>query len=168
MPNAIIFYKISRWFYEYKLELFSKIIQGLIFLLYNCNISYKANIGKQTEFLHKGMATLILDFVEIGENCRIGMNVLIVGKGPYKNVAKIKNNVWISPGSIIVGPVIIEDNVIISPNSVVYKSIPQGKIVAGNPAKIIGCVNDLDYDIFKNESYKEGYMPYLVDCKHSN
>ena len=57
----------------------------------------------------------------------------------------------------------MEDEVIIAPNAVVTKSVPRGAIVAGNPARIIGWTKNLDYDIFKNESWKEGTKPYLVD-----
>ena len=163
MPNVIFFYRVARWFHEMKLSIISKFIQGIIFLVYNCHISYLAIIGKKTYFLHKGMATLILDYVVIGDNCRIGMNVMITGKTPYKNVAKIGNNVWIGPGAIISGPVIIEDNVIIAPNSMIIKSIPKNKIVAGNPAKIIGDINELDYNIFENSDHNEELMPFLED-----
>lgn len=165
MPNVIYLYRISRWFYIHNLSIVSKIIQGIIFIFYNCHISYKVEIGKNTIFLHKGMATLILDFVEIGENCRIGMNVMITGKTPYKKVAKIGNNVWIGPGAIISGPVIIEDNVIIAPNAMVLKSIPKNKIVAGNPAKIIGDVTELSYNIFDNSSFNDETMPFLEDLR---
>jgi serine O-acetyltransferase len=161
MPNAIFFYRLAIFFYKYRIPFIPKLIQGFIFVFYNCHISYKAKIGKGTYFLHKGMATLILEGVEIGENSRIGMNVLITGKGPYKNVPKIGNNVWIGPGAIISGPVQIQNNVTIAPNAVVTKSVPEGAIVGGVPAKIIGWVKDLDYDIMNNESYKEGYIDYL-------
>ncbi|MBV5327481.1 MAG: hypothetical protein JZU65_07565, partial [Chlorobium sp.] len=75
---------------------------------------------------------------------------------PYKNVPTIGNKVWIGANSVIIGPVVIEDNVIISPNSFVNKSIPEGAIVGGIPAKIIGWVNDLQYDIFNNSKFKNG------------
>ncbi|MEL7588491.1 MAG: DapH/DapD/GlmU-related protein [Prolixibacteraceae bacterium] len=163
MPNAIFFYYISRWFYLHKIPIFPQLFQGLIFIFYNCHISYKAKIGKGTFLLHKGMATLILDGVQIGENSRIGMNVLITGKGPYKNVPKIGDNVWIGPGSVVSGPVIIENNVVISPNSFVNKSVPEGGIVGGIPAKIIGWVRDLEYDMLQNESWKDGHMDFLID-----
>lgn len=161
MPNAIFFYHIAHWFYLKKIPILPSFFQGLIFLIYNCHISFKAKIGEGTFLFHKGIATLIHNYVEIGTNTRIGMNVMITGKGPYRNVPKIGNNVWISPGAIISGPVIIEDNVIIAPNSVVYNSVPKGAIVGGSPAKIIGWVKDLDYDIMKNESFKNEYADYL-------
>lgn len=168
MPNAIFFYHLSRWFFEHKIPFLPKIVQGVIFILYNSHISYLAKIGKGTFFVHKGMATLILNNVIIGEDSRIGMNVLITGKGPYKEVPKIGNRVWIGPGAVISGPVIIEDNVIIAPNAVVNNSVPEGAIVGGIPAKIIGWVKDLNYDIMKNESWKEGYVDFLTEKKVSN
>lgn len=161
MPNAIFFYRVARWFYLKKIPIFPQIIQGLIFILYNCHISYKANIGKGTFLFHKGIATLIHNNVIIGSNCRIGMNVMITGKGPYKQVPKIGNNVWISPGVVISGAVIIEDHVSIGPNTVVNKSVPESAIVGGIPAKIIGWVKDLDYDIMANKNWKEGYIEFL-------
>lgn len=161
MFNAITLYRVSRWLYLKRVPFFPKIIQGVIFVLYNCHLSYLSEIGKGTFLLHKGMATLILEGVKIGFNTRIGMNVMIVGKGPYKHVPEIGNNVWIGPGSIITGPVKVLDNMIIAPNSLVNKSVPEGAIVGGSPAKIIGWKKDLDYDILNNESWKDGFMDFL-------
>ena len=59
----------------------------------------------------------------------------------------------------------IGNNVIISANSVVTKSVPDGCIVAGIPAKIIGYTKDLDYDLFANPKDRDGWAPYLVDKK---
>ena len=92
---------------------------------------------------------------------RQGNNCSIVGQGPYKNAPIIGNHVYIGPGAVIQGPVVIDDNVIIAPNCVVTKSVPQYAIVAGVPAKIIGDVRKLDYDIFKNESWNDNIHPYL-------
>lgn len=161
MVNVISLYRLARWAFLNHIPLIPKMIQGIIFIFYNCHISYKCDIGKGTFFLHKGMASLILDGVVIGQNCRMGMNIMITGRSPYKEVPRIGNNVWISPGVIISGPVIIGDNVIIAPNSYVNKSIRSGYVVGGNPAKIIGKVNNLDYNIFENPSYLSGFESYL-------
>ncbi len=71
-------------------------------------------------------------------------------------------------GVVISGSVIIQDNVVIAPNAVVNKSVPEGAIVGGIPAKIIAWVKELDYDIMQNESWKEGYMDFLVDKRVKN
>lgn len=50
---------------------------------------------------------------------------------------KIGNNVWIGESVSILKGVSIGDGCIIGANSVVTKSIPEGCIVVGNPAKVI-------------------------------
>lgn len=161
MLNVIFFYRIARWLYLHHIPFIPKIIQLFIFLCYACNIPYKCSIGKGTFFNHGGIAVLLNPNVEIGNFCKIGNSVSIVGQGPYKNAPKLGNRVYVGPSAIIQGPVIIEDNVIIAPNSVVNMSVPKNAIVAGVPAKIIGWTNLLDYDIFENEDWKEGYKPFL-------
>lgn len=159
--NAICLYRCSRWFYLKKIPLIPIFLRALIFVFYNCKIPYQNKIGKKTCLIAKGIGVALTEGVEIGENCRIGINVVCAGKGPYKNLPIIKNNVWLGPGCVVVGPVIIEDNVIIAPNSVVTKSVPKGAIVGGVPAKLIGWASDLNYDILQNQKFKEEYLSYL-------
>lgn len=161
MINAILFYRIARWLYLHHIPLLPKLFQLLIFLMYNCMIPYKCEIGKGTFFNHGGIGVLINPNVKLGGGCKIGNNVSIVGQGPYKMTPYIGSRVYIGPGAIIQGPVVIDDDVIIAPNAVVNKSVPRYAIVAGIPAKIIGDVRKLDYDIFKNESWKEGTKEYM-------
>lgn len=163
MPNAIFFYRISRWLYINKVLFFPKIFRGVIFLLYNSKIPYVCNIGKGTFLVGKGIGVAIVEGTEIGSNCKIGVNVVCAGRSPYKNLPKIGDNVWIGPGAVIAGPVIIGNNVIIAPNAVVNNSVPENKIVGGIPAKIIGDVTELDYNILKNPDFKLGYSDYLID-----
>lgn len=55
----------------------------------------------------------------------------------YRKVV-VGNEVFVGINSIILPGVKISSNVIVAAGSVITKSIPQGKIVGGNPAKIIG------------------------------
>ncbi|SMC79171.1 acyltransferase [Pedobacter nyackensis] len=91
----------------------------------------------------------------------------------------IGNNVFIGLNSIIMPGVKISDNAIIAAGSVLTKSVPEGSIVAGVPAKIIGNFNELndrslkecisEVDIDFDESYKNrilkvadlDFKPYL-------
>ena len=72
------------------------------------------------------------------------------------------------PNVIIAGPVVIEDDVIIAGNSFVNRSVPQGAIVAGCPAKIIGMEKNLDYAIETNPKYKEGHMTIFDKMNNIN
>ena len=161
MLNAIRLYRIANWLYSHHIPLLPKILQLLIFVTYNCSISYKTKIGRGTFLNHGGMGVLINPESTIGDDCKIGNNVSIVGQGPYLECPKIGNRVYIGPGAVIQGPVIIEDDVIIAPNAVVNRSVRRGKIVGGIPARIIGDTSTLDYDIFANETWKTGHKEFM-------
>ena len=97
----------------------------------------------------------------IGDHCMIGVGVKIIRKFPYRNVPQLGSRVYVGPGAVICGPVKIGNNVIIAPNAVVTRSIPDDCIVGGIPGKIIGKTTDLNYDIFENPKYKDGFAEYL-------
>lgn len=56
---------------------------------------------------------------------------------------EIMDNVFIGAGSIIMPNVKIGPNVVVAAGSVITKDIPEGVVVAGVPAKVIGSFNDL-------------------------
>jgi acetyltransferase-like isoleucine patch superfamily enzyme len=56
----------------------------------------------------------------------------------------IKNNVYIGNNALIMPGVTIGSNVVVASGAVVTKSIIDGNIVGGNPAKVIGKVKDLE------------------------
>lgn len=165
MFNLISIYRIQRWFYRHRIPVIPKLIQLLIFLIYNSKITGDSIIGKGSYFVCKGISVVLIPGTKIGNNCVLGLRFSTVRKFPYKDVPQIGNNVWCGPNCVIAGPVIIEDDVIIAGNSFVDKSVPKGAIVAGTPAKIIGWRKNLSYDIEQNPKYKEGTMPFLQDNK---
>lgn len=166
MPNAVFFYCIMRWCFLHHIPVVPKLIQFLIFLLYNSKITPDTSIGKKTYLVCKGVSTVLIPGTKIGVNCVLGLRFSSVRKFPYKGVPCIGNNVWIGPNVIVAGPVIIEDDVIIAGNSFVDKSVPKGAIVAGSPAKIIGWKKNLDYEIETNPKYKDGVMPFLTEKRN--
>ena len=54
----------------------------------------------------------------------------------------IENNVWIGDGVKILKGVIVGQDSVVGIGSVVTRSVPPGSIAAGNPARIIGNVDD--------------------------
>lgn len=72
----------------------------------------------------------------IGANCRVHVGVNI---GAHRGKAPIiGNNVYIGPGAILFGDIIIADNVTIGANATVNKSFLQSNVaIAGTPAKVI-------------------------------
>lgn len=88
--------------------------------------------------------------VTIGTNCVISQNVyLCAGTHDRSDPAfplikdstaeiHVGDGVWICANAFIYPGVTIGDNCIVAAGSVVTKSVPAGKVVGGNPAKIIG------------------------------
>ena len=68
------------------------------------------------------------------------------GNAAYKThlgCIEIMDNVFIGTGSIIMPDVRIGPNVIVGAGSVVTKDIPEGTVVAGVPAKVIGTFDEV-------------------------
>lgn len=124
-----------RW-YNLPLYLFYKLEHRRRSLKYG--ISIPVNVaGPGFSFVHPGFLRINPD-VKIGENATILPNVLIGRRKPGKETnIRIGDNVYISTGATILGPVKIGNNVTIAANSVVIKDIPDNCVVSGVPAKII-------------------------------
>lgn len=165
MFDLIVLYRIANWCYRHKIIVIPTLCRLAMFMFHGSRVPAKTKIGKGTKFTARGMGVIMNGDEIIGENCQIGHHVKMLRKNPYKNCAHIGNHVYISSGAVIMGNVIIEDNVIIGANAVVTKSIPAGSIVGGIPAKIIGNVKDMNYNLFDNEKDRDGYAPFLKDNK---
>jgi serine O-acetyltransferase len=82
---------------------------------------------------------VILSGTPIGEDCVIHQNVTI-GK---KNVGDdsgptIGDDVVIGCGASILGDIEVGDDVVVGANAVVLDDVPDGSVVAGVPARVVG------------------------------
>ena len=85
--------------------------------------------------------------IHIGDNVGIGAEVMIWTHGAWLNVLDgfpsqfgnvvIEENVWLPARSIVLPNVTIGKNTVITINSVVNRSLPEGCLAGGNPAKVI-------------------------------
>lgn len=103
--------------------------------------------------------------VEIGDHVHIGINLTVYSSNhnfksefgiPYDNTeirkkVIIKDCVWIGANVSIIPGITIGEGAIVGMGAVVTKNVPDGAIVGGNPAQIIG-KRDMDtYYKLKNE-----------------
>jgi serine O-acetyltransferase len=93
-------------------------------------------------FIHAGAT--------IGKNCNLA-NDITIGKahqGVRAGVPTIGDNVFIAPGTRVLGAITIGDDAVIGANAVVTRDVAASSVVAGNPAAVIsqsgsaGLVND--------------------------
>jgi maltose O-acetyltransferase len=113
-----------------------------------CDYGKHIRVGRRF-FANFGLTVLDEAYVTIGDDCFIGPSVSIytachstdpTERNTRKEWAKpvtIGNNCWIGGGAIILPGVTIGDNCTIGAGSVVVKDVPQGSVVAGNPASVI-------------------------------
>lgn len=122
------------------------------------------HIGKNAH-IYSDLSTTESYLITIGDNVTISNNVQLIthdnsvckimdDASDVFGEIKIGNNCFIGARSIILYGVTIPDNTIVAAGSVVTKSIKEeGKILAGNPAKIVGDA----------ESFAEKMRPYAVN-----
>lgn len=110
------------------------------------NISFGDNVIINRDVIFQGNKE---SQIIIGNNCVISYRCQLLTGGRkiidgnkilkehiYKNII-IGNNVWVGANSVILPGITIGDNVIIGAGSVVTKSLEEGYIYAGNPARKI-------------------------------
>ena len=74
----------------------------------------------------------------VGRNCCIMNNVNIGANGGSDKAPIIGDNVYIGPGAVIFGDIMIADGCYIGANAVVNRSFPEpNSVIAGVPAKVI-------------------------------
>ncbi len=86
-------------------------------------------------FIQHGFSTYIAA-ESIGENCWINQQVSI-GYKDNTTAPVIGNNVTITCGAKVLGPITIADNVTIGANAVVVKDLPPNSVWGGVPARRI-------------------------------
>ena len=108
--------------------------------------------------------------VEIGDYCRIASGVTFFTHGglwsqrkKHKNLdyfgkIRIGNYTYIGEGAKIMPGVVLGNDVIVGAGSIVTKSVPDGMIVAGNPARIVG----------ETENFVNKIKQYNVESKGMN
>lgn len=86
-------------------------------------------------YIQHGFATMVAA-KSIGENCWINQQVTIGYTGP-ETPPVIGDNVMITCGAKVLGPIHVGNHVTVGANAVVIRDVPDNCVVGGVPAKIL-------------------------------
>lgn len=117
--------------------------------------SGRIEIGQHT-FINYGSSIAARESVKIGSNCHLGHYMFVMDNGqhdvvrhlevPPSNPIVIEDNVWIGSKVVILPGVHIGSRAVIGAGSVVTKSIPPRCVAAGNPARVLRHLTELEDD----------------------
>lgn len=135
---ALIFHRPAHFCYKHGFKLLGRIISQLTRWFTGIEIHPGAIIGRRC-FIDHGMAVIIGETTEIGDDVTIYQGVTLggTGKDKGKRHPTIGNRVIISSGAKVLGPFTVGDDVKIGAGSVVLKTIPKGSTVVGIPGKVV-------------------------------
>ena len=147
--HALLAYRVAHHLHENEYYLPARFISQAARALTGIEIHPGAKIGRGL-FIDHGMAVVIGETAELGDNCTLYQGVTLGGTG--KDVGKrhptLGNNVMVGAGAKVLGPFKVGDNAKIAANAVVLKEVPAGATAVGIPAKIVrrdgARVDDLD------------------------
>jgi serine O-acetyltransferase len=135
--QALIVYRIFRWFYERRIptqplrffvERFIEIITGI-------SIPAQAKIGKGLRIHHFG-GIMLHSTAIVGEYCTIYHGVTLGDRGSWGDAPRVGNRVLIGAGAKLIGEIVIGDDCVIGANAVVHTSVPTCHIAVGVPAVV--------------------------------
>lgn len=135
--QALFLIRVVTW--SGKRTFITKLAQRRLQMRYGIVVHNTNRIGSGLRMGHP-WGIILGDTVEIGDNCTIMQNVTIGRKDlANKNeiYPKIKDNVVIGAGAIVLGEIVVESNTIIGANAVVLNSTESNSVYAGVPAKRI-------------------------------
>jgi serine O-acetyltransferase len=121
---------------------------------YGISIPYNADIGPGLYIGHYGGIFVHYE-TKIGTNCNINNGVTIGATygGKHPGVPRIGNNVYLGPGSKVIGGINVGNNVAIGANCVVTTNIPDDAVVVGVPGKIISYRGACNYVVNTHEVF---------------
>jgi serine O-acetyltransferase len=145
--QALVVYRIFRWFYERRIptqpirffvERFAEIVTGI-------SIPAQVRIGKGLRIHHFG-GIIVNSEVSIGEYCTLYHGVTLGDLGGWGGVPHVGNHVVIGAGAKLLGNIEIGDDCHIGANAVVRTSVPAGCLAVGVPAVIKPCARRTEVD----------------------
>jgi serine O-acetyltransferase len=136
--HALWFHKVSHRLYKRGLKTLPRVISRIAHLFTNIDIHPGAQICPGF-FIDHGTGVVIGETTEIGKNVTLFQGVTLGGTGKErgKRHPTLRDNVVVSAGDTVIGPIEIGKNSKIGAGSVVINDVPDEATVVGVPGRIV-------------------------------
>lgn len=136
--HAVLAHRFAHWLYRMRLMLLARMVSQFFRWVTGIEIHPGAQIGRRL-FIDHGMAVVIGETAEIGDDVLIYQGVTLGGTGHVhgKRHPSIGNGVVIGAGAKVLGDITIGNRSKIGAGSVVVKSVPENSTVVGIPGRVV-------------------------------
>ena len=150
--RAIRRHRRAHWFYNHGMKFIARFISQCTKFLTGIEIHPAAKIGRGV-FIDHGEGVVIGETAEVGNNVIIYQGVTLggTGKDKGKRHPTIQDNVMISAGAKILGPITIGEGSKIGAGSVVLKDVPPHSTVVGVPGRVVRLRGEKVEDLNQNK-----------------
>ena len=136
--HALLYHRLAHWLYCHYLKFLARAVSQWSRFWTGIEIHPGAKIGRRLVMDH-GMGIVIGETAEVGDDCLLYHGVTLggTGKDQGKRHPTIGNNVLVSCGAKVLGPIKVGDNSRIAANAVVLSEVPEDATAVGIPAQIV-------------------------------
>ena len=136
--HALLYPRLAHWLYCHNLKFLARAVSQWSRFWTGIEIHPGAKIGRRLVMDH-GMGIVIGETAEVGDDCLLYHGVTLggTGKDQGKRHPTIGNNVLVSCGAKVLGPIKVGDNSRIAANAVVLSEVPEDATAVGIPAQIV-------------------------------
>ncbi len=136
--HAVTAHKISHYLYKKRIHTLAVLISMIARFFTGIEIHPGAKIGRRL-FIDHGLGIVIGETAEIADDVTLFHQVTLggTGKDKGKRHPTVENNVIISAGAKVLGPVVIGENSKIGANAVVLTDIMSNATAVGIPALVV-------------------------------
>jgi serine O-acetyltransferase len=134
--DAITLHHLAHRLHTKGIPVVPRLIDYLIFLLFNSVIHHTTSIGKGTRCGYRGMSVVVHPDSVVGQNVMLGAHAVIGGRSGQP-APVIEDGVYIGANACVLGGIRVGRDAVIGAGAVVLKDVPPGARAVGNPARIL-------------------------------
>jgi serine O-acetyltransferase len=128
--QAVVFYRLARWFKRRRIPVFGPLFARLGLLLTGADLSPRAEIGPGLRVSH-GVGLVVGGYARIGADALLlhGVTLGSLSEDRVEQMPVIGDRVFIGAGATLLGAITVGDDAFIGAGALVTRSIPAGSRV---------------------------------------